>query len=323
LSPGEIDAQLAAVHRTGATIARIDALWEVAEPAPPSGGVHHYDWSFDDRIAGSLASRGLRWLPILDYTAGWAQSVAGQDHSPPRSDADFAAFAAAFAARYGAGGNYWRQHPQLAGDPVTAYEIWNEPDNMEFWVPAPDPAAYADLYLAARAAIAPVDPSARVLIGGLSHPEAFLPALVAASPSLVGHVDGVAIHPYGRNPFVVFNRVRAARRMLSRLGMPDVPLYVTEIGWTTSPPHSLSWAPAHQRPGFIKATFEVLGHSNCGLAATVLYTWATPQLDPSNHEDWFGIHPPHGDGPSADTAAFTAALREANAPGRTVSVCAG
>ena len=94
----QIDAQLAAVRATGATVARSDALWEAAEPHAPVDGRHRYDWSFDDQIAGSLAAHGLTWLPIIDYTAPWAQSVSGQDHSPPRSDADYAAYAAAFAA---------------------------------------------------------------------------------------------------------------------------------------------------------------------------------------------------------------------------------
>ena len=107
----QIDAQLAAVRATGATVARSDALWEAAEPHAPAGGRHHYDWSFDDQIAGSLAAHGLTWLPIIDYTAPWAQSVSGQDHSPPRSDADYAAYAGAFAARYGSGGTFWRAHP--------------------------------------------------------------------------------------------------------------------------------------------------------------------------------------------------------------------
>ena len=114
-----IDAQLAAVRATGATVARSDALWEAAEPHAPAGGRHRYDWSFDDQIAGSLAAHGLTWLPIIDYTAPWAQSVSGQDHSPPRSDADYAAYAGAFAARYGSGGTFWRAHPgagTAAGD---------------------------------------------------------------------------------------------------------------------------------------------------------------------------------------------------------------
>ena len=102
-TPAQIDSSLAALRRAGATLARSDALWEAGEPTAPTDGVHRYDWSFDDQIAGSLAAHGLQWLPILDYSAPWAQSIPGQDHSAPRSASDFAAWAGALAARYGAG----------------------------------------------------------------------------------------------------------------------------------------------------------------------------------------------------------------------------
>jgi hypothetical protein len=313
-TPAQIDAQLAAVRATGATLARSDALWEAAEPQAPVDGHHSYDWAFDDQIAGALAANGLTWLPILDYTAPWAQSIPGQDHSPPRSDADYGAYAAAFAARYGTDGVYWRSHPELTPQPVTTIEIWNEPDNGEFWTPAPDAGRYADLYLAARGAIDAVNPSIRVIVGGLTTPASFLPAMLRAAPELRGHVDGVAIHPYGP-PAVVASKVRGARAALVSAAMASVPLYVTEFGWTTDPPGALDYASARRRPAYIAGTLADLGHLGCGVAASVLYTWVSPRRDPTNAQDWYGIADP-GDAAAgtADTAAFSAGLRDAVAP---------
>ena len=310
----QIDAQLAAVKATGATVARSDAFWEAAEPHAPVKGRHQYDWSFDDQVAGSLAAHGLTWLPIIDYTAPWAQSVSGQDHSPPRSAADYAAYAAAFAARYGSGGAFWSAHPGLAPAPVTAIEIWNEPDNPEFWVPGPDAAAYARLYLEARAAIDAANPATRVLVGGLTNASVFLPAMARADPQLRGHVDGVALHPYG-NPAVVLARVRGARAALVSAGMGTVPLYVTEFGWTTQPPGAINHAPASRRPADIQSVLQALGHLDCGLAATLLYTWVTPERDATDGQDWYGIANPADPGAATpDTQAFTAGLRAAVAP---------
>ena len=122
-SPGhtaaQIDAQLTALEQTGATIARSDALWEAAEPSPPTGSTHHYDWSFADRIAGALAAHGLRWLPIVDYSAPWAQSIPGQDHSAPSSVAAYGGYAAALAQRYGSGGTFWALTQSCAPSPWT------------------------------------------------------------------------------------------------------------------------------------------------------------------------------------------------------------
>jgi hypothetical protein len=321
-SAAQITAQLAALHATGATLARTDALWEAAEPDAPVAGRHHYDWSFDDQIAGSLAAQGLIWLPILDYSAPWAQSIPGQDHSPPASDGEYAAYAAALAARYGTGGSFWRAHPGLTPAPVAAIEIWNEPDNGEFWTPSPNAARYGALYLAARAAIDGVDPSARVIVGGLTNPTAFLPAMVQAQPTLRGHVDGVAIHPYG-SPAVVVSKIRAARATLTSLGMASVPLYVTEFGWTIDPPGALGYVPAKRRPSDIVTTLTALGHLDCGLAASLLYTWVTPERDRADSQDWFGIDDPADPAtPTADTTAFTAGLRAAAQPGP-VAPCAG
>jgi hypothetical protein len=319
-SQAEIDAQLRRLRAAGATVARSDAFWESAEPTSPVGGVHHYRWQFDDEIAASLAAEGLRWMPILDYTAPWAQSVAGQDHSPPSSSAEYAAYAAAFAARYGPGGTFWRSHQRLAPEPVQTYEIWNEPDSAAFWVPAPDAGRYAALYERARDAIAAVDPNARVIVGGLKSPATFLPAMLAASPQLRGHIDGVAIHPYG-NPSIVLSRVRSARATLTSLGLGAVPLYVTEFGWTTRPPGAVGYAPARSRPGYLRATLTALGHLNCGFVAALLYTWVSPQRDPSDPQQWYGINGPDGRA-TPDVAAFAAGLSAAAQPGATIHLCA-
>jgi hypothetical protein len=316
----QIDGQLASLAATGATLARSDALWEATEPEPPVGGVHHYDWRFDDLIATTLAMHGLRWLPIVDYTALWAQSIPGADHSPPSSFADYAAYAGALAARYGSGGTFWREHSGLPELPVLAFEIWNEPDDKAFWTPTPDPRRYGLLYADARAAIKAVDPAALALVGGLTHPARFLSAMLASEPDLRSEIDGVAIHPYAPDPAGVISNVVAARRALESLGLGAAPLYVTEFGWTTQPVGAISYLPEHLRPGYIADTVEGLARTGCGVAAAVLYTWVTPERDPSNSQDWFGINPPHGGG-SADVTAFTGAVRAAERGGGSSTGC--
>jgi hypothetical protein len=315
-----IEPQLRELRASGATVARSDALWEYAEPAPPVNGVHRYQWAFDDAIARSLAATGLRWFPIVDYAPSWATVTPDQPHSPPRSIDDFASFAAALATRYGQGGSFWRAHPELPLTAADTYEIWNEPDGS-FWPPAPDARAYAELYLRARDAIRTVDPSARVIVGGLSAPESFLPQLLAQRPDLRGHIDGVAIHPYGGTPFAVLARVRTARRTLQSLRLGSVPLYATEFGWTTRPRGAYAWLSPRRRPGYIEATLAALGHLDCGLVGTFVYTWVTPEHDPLNPEEWYGIHPPGG-GTTRDSVAFAAGIRKALAPGATIQLCA-
>jgi hypothetical protein len=306
--PRQIDQQLRALKATGATIARSDALWETTEPTAPVRGVHHYDWSFDDAIATALARHGLRWLPIIDYSAPWAQSVPGVDHSPPSSAADYAAYAGALAARYGVSGSFWREHPDLPSDPVIAWEIWNEPDNATFWSPKPDVAGYATLYQAARDAILGFEPTAGVIVGGLTNLAAFIPALLTVAPDLRGHIDGIGLHPYGADPAGVLSNVIKAQQVLAAAGLGNVPLYITELGWTTHPPTNPNYLPESKRPAYLRQTLAALGQVHCGLAATIVYTWVTPERHRADGQDWFGIHGPGG-ASTSDSAAFAAALR--------------
>jgi hypothetical protein len=303
----QIDAQLSALARTGATLVRTDAPWEATEPRPPVNGVPHYHWTVEDGIVGALAAHRLQWLPIIDYSPPWVRAMRGVDHSGPASAPAYAAYAGSLAARYGVGGSFWRAHPQLRPEPVTTYEIWNEPDSVFFWKPHPNPTAYARLYLRARAAITAAAPRSRVIVGGLTRPARFLPAMLSAEPALRGHIDGVGIHPYGRDPQVVLARVRQTRGVLRSLGMSGVPLYVTEFGWRTQPAGSFGFAPPSARPHFILQTITGLRQSDCGVAAVLLYAWFTPVGNPGAGPASFGIDPSRP-GPSPAVSAFTRAL---------------
>jgi hypothetical protein len=309
----QVEEQLDAMQADGVKLARTDAFWSVAEPEPPAGGVHRYDWGYADRVAGSLARHGVRWLPIISYSALWAASLPGNDKAPPRSADDYAAYARAFAERYGRGGRFWAEHPELPPTPATAIEIWNEPDNSDFWAPAPDPAAYIDLYLRARAAIRTADPQARVLVGGLTGAPTFLPQLIAARPDARGQVDGVAVHTYAPEPLGALAEARDARRTLVTLGMADVPLWVTEFGWVSRPRTSNKYAPPSERPERIASTTAALVRSDCNIQGVVLYACITPGRNPRAEGDWYGVRARDG-GPTASSRAFARVVAQAGRP---------
>jgi hypothetical protein len=124
----------------------------------------------------------------------------------------------------------------------------------------------------------------------------------------------VSLHPYG-TPAVVLDRVRGARAALVSAGMGTVPLYVTEFGWTTQPAGAIGYAPESRRPANIQTVLDALGHLQCGLAATLLYTWVTPERNPTDGQDWYGIaNPTDPSAATPDTEAFSAGLRAAAAP---------
>ena len=266
---------LAALHRIGGTVARTDTFWATAEPEPPVNGVHTYDWTYDDQVATALSQAGLRWQPIVDYATWWS----GDDSSvqnpgvAPGHVGDYAAYAQAFAKRYGPGGAFWATHPRLPQLPVKVFEIWNEPDLPIFWEPSPDLAEYAEMYLYTRAAIHEVDPSAAVIIGGLVEASASLPALIADAPSLRGNVDGVAIHPYRDS---LSQTLTAVSYDLSLdASTVDAPMYINEYGWNGTPGTWQGTTEAN-REAWTKELTEDLG-SDPGIVDVEAYCWGCGQ----------------------------------------------
>src|SRR5436190_3041421 len=139
------------VKAAGATWVRIDLNWNLIQYAGPAS----YDWASFDRVVNSARARGLNVLAGMLYTPPWARPAGTESTYAPTNVADYAAFAKAAAAHYGPLG-------------VHAYEIWNEPNIVNFWAPGPDPAKYTQLLKQAYAAIKGVDASATVVSAGLS-----------------------------------------------------------------------------------------------------------------------------------------------------------
>jgi hypothetical protein len=312
---------LGGIRDAGIGLVRTDAFWEAAEPDPPKNGVHTYHWTLHDFIAVALANHGIRWQPILDYSALWASSVPGDDHAPPREAGDYAAYAAAFARRYGRGGTVWDDWGVEDPQPVTTYEIWNEPNLDVFWKPRPDPARYMELYAEAKAAIEAVDPEAVVLVGGLVPGTGFERALYATRPDAAELIEGIAFHPYAPTAEGVLEEVRRLRRTLEEVGDPDVPIHVTEVGWVTSGDSPLR-VTEEQRARYLEEAVTALAWSDCGIASVIPYTWTTPESNPDDMEDWYGIvHPDGTRGPSADAYARVVAERGAGLPKPVRRVC--
>jgi len=188
LPEATLNAQLDAMKAIGVTWVRFDLEWSNIQYAGPDS----WDWTDYDRVVNAVHVRGLKALGILDYTPDWARRAecSGSMMCAPADPGAYAAFAAAAAGRYKSLGMH-------------AWEIWNEPNNVQFYQPAADPGAYAALLAAAYPAIHGADPAATVVTGGLSpaqtgggdmSPPDFLAGVYAAGGQ--GHFDAVGDHPY-------------------------------------------------------------------------------------------------------------------------------
>ncbi|HET8672876.1 MAG TPA: hypothetical protein VFL87_04510, partial [Thermoleophilaceae bacterium] len=298
--PSAWEPQLSAIASGGLTLARLDARWANVEPNPPNRGVHSYDWSDYDPIVQAMAEHGIRWYPIVDYSTGWSGVIPGDSNSvvAPAHVLDFAAYAAALARRYGRGGSFWQAHPSLPQLPVEEYEIWNEENSSTFMRPqASAPEAYADLYLAARAAIRSVDPRATVAVGGLAlgNPGVtdeleFIQRMYAHRPDLAGNVDAVGLHPYQSTLANTYMRLARFRQGLDQVAGASVPIEITEIGWSTTA------VSESDRAAYLASLAEQLPRSDCNVSRLIPHTWLTPEANPADPEDWFGIWNHDGSG---------------------------
>jgi hypothetical protein len=309
-----------AVAADGIRLVRSDAFWGWVERTPPQDGVHTYNWLVLDAFAMTLAQRGLQWQPVLGYSAWWSTTGPnGDTHAPPRDNADYAAYVAAFADRYGRGGKFWEEHPELPQLPVTSYEIWNEPNGAWFWLPRPDAARYADMYIRARSAIKREDPAARAIMGGLTPWGAtdYVRAMYSARPELRGAVDAVGLHPYARTGAGVYRSVRSMRTTLEELGDGAVPLHLTELGWPTRGTGLDLIVPEAERARLLEETADTLIRSDCGVETIFPYTWMTAQRTPDDYEEWYGLVAPDGTrSPSVEAYRRVVARYASNPPDR-------
>lgn len=235
-------AELARARALGVRWIREELRWGSVEPVP---GVYRWD-RFDELMVAAAQAR-LQVLPLLLGTPRWAGSA---PLALPDDPADFGAFAAHAAARYGPGGTFWRAHPQLEGRLAPRwFELWNEPYTAHYSTGGVDPARYAAMVRAATVDGRAANRATRWLMAadliyedGAGVRRDWLTALAVADPGLMALVDGAAVHPYGFGapgadddiplPFR-FDRIDAIASKLTQLGAVRVPLWITEIGWST------------------------------------------------------------------------------------------
>lgn len=200
--------------------------WSTIEPNPGE-----FDWSVADRVISALRRRPeLQLIAVLE----------DDPPAPPEDASRFAAFAGAFAARY--------------GDDVAAYQIWDEPNLGANWGGGPaNPPAYADLLVRSSDAIRMADPGARILLAGLAPTTEtgpqnlselrYLEQLYVAgtAPSfdvVAGKAYGFDTGPGDRRvdeSVLNFSRLLLLREVMVEHGDGDKAIWVSHWGWNALP----------------------------------------------------------------------------------------
>ena len=223
----DLEATLARIAEGGFVWVRQSFVWSQIEPHPG-----RFDWTASDRIVAALARHpGLRLVAALEDSPA----------VPPANPERFAAFAGAFAARYGA--------------QVDEYQIWDEPNLADRWGGGPvNPPAYADLLARTAGAIRDADPPACILLAGLApnvetgpqnlSDDRYLEQLYLAGAA--PYFDVVVGKPYGFDTgpddrrvdeaALNFSRLLLLREVMVRHGDVGKAVWASHWGWNALPP---------------------------------------------------------------------------------------
>lgn len=165
-----------ALRVIGVRTLRVSLGWDELEPEPD-----RYDFTFWDAFVELADGYGITLLPYVAYTPRWNSSGSESDfwRTPPRDLDEFAELMGLLAARY------QRQ--------IRSWEIWNEPDNRDYWLGSA--AEYAALLRHGAAAVHAVDARLAVVAGGLAGHLEFASALFEQH-GVASFIDVVNLHAY-------------------------------------------------------------------------------------------------------------------------------
>jgi polysaccharide biosynthesis protein PslG len=227
--PGNaFSSEWALIKASGAETVRVAFDWNTAQPT--EGGPT--DFAAIDAAVIAAAQQRLPVLPVVHRTPAWAAVRPGDGASPPRGTAAYASFLTALVGRYGPNGSLWAERPELPRVPIRDWQIWNEPNLTLFWSTQPFAKSYVALLKASRRALRAADPGSRTILAGLPNISwVALREIYQAGGR--GSFDALALHPYTK-PVHVMRLVRLARRETRRFRDGRVPIWITEMTWTSS-----------------------------------------------------------------------------------------
>jgi hypothetical protein len=294
--PGYRSAQLAAQRRAGIGLVRQTFSWKTIEPRRG-----RYELAYHDRFVLDAARAGLTVMPILFDTPGfYARPVpraAGHAAAVPRDLRAMARFAVALERRYGRRGTLWAEHPDVPPRPITAWQIWNEPNLPAYWAGEPNAAEYVEMLRTVGSALRGVDPDAEIVTAGL--PESrlgvsfatYLKEMYAAGAA--GTFDTLAINAYSERVQGIVAAALEARRIMAAAEDGDQALRITEFGWATPARGARSRFTVGPRTQAVRLATAVRAlarqRERLRLRSIVYYAWRDARPWPGGQDFW-GLH---------------------------------
>lgn len=279
----DVDRQVALARQARFKLVRWEIQWKHVEQDKGELQLRP-EWRY---TVERIRSAGLDSILILDY--GNPHYDRGDKPRSPEAIAGFARYAGYLAS-------------QFKGQ-VKYYQVWNEWNSRIGKTSRGNAADYAALARATHAAVKAADPQAQVIVGGFSS---------SSYDSLVGYGDRettfedllkldvaafgdvLALHPYtvyrsaDWNNFEGYDRLLTTtmKRIRATPGLATMPVFITEIGWSTSDARARGVS-AEAQADYLKRALDRA--AELGVEAVVVYELRDGNTDAQDTEGNFGL----------------------------------
>jgi hypothetical protein len=314
----DLDAQAATMKADGVQSWRVEMAWDQIEPAQGQ-----FAFGPTDRKVLAAARQGIDVLGLALRAPGWANGGTGNPFTPPVRPADYAAYLKALIARYGPTGSLWLEHPDVPRRPVRSWEIWNEPNLKNYFTKQPFARSYAALLRAAYPAVKGADRGATVLMASMANFSWRDLAKLLDVPGPKLKFDAAGAHPFSGRPSNAVKIVRLNRQALDKRGYRRVPLWLTELTWSSAKgkktPLTQNWETTEAgQAARLRDVFGLLlaQRRSLRLARVYWYTWATVDNGSPNSFDYSGLNQFRPDGTFRAKPALAAFRTVARAAAR-------
>jgi polysaccharide biosynthesis protein PslG len=266
-------------------------LWPQLQPDPP--GREGFDasirWEELDPLVREAAAQGIQIQAFVYGSPDW---IADSYKKPPlgaRERIAWQAMLRALIERYGPDGDFWASEPDLPYVPITAWQVWNEPNSPTFWKPIrTGPERYAELLKLSARTIRRADPNAQVVSAGLF----FSPGGGMRMPpfmkrfyevkGITRSFDVLGMHPYGSGLKALRDQMDITRRRMKQGDDSGTPVWITELGWPTGGDKTNPFYKTYaQQAHLLERSFEIIRERrDWKVRKLIWYTWRDNHVNP-------------------------------------------
>ena len=260
-----------------------------------------YDFSAYDSFVAAAAEHQIEVLPVLfnppEFRSGRPSSHPARGTYFPKHYSDLGVFGAVVAKRYGRNGTFWTEHPEIPKLPITAYQVWNEPNLAAYSPPRPSAKKYVALLKATATKIRGVDRRAEIVTAGLpdsklSKPDVYKFITQMYQAGAKGSFNTLAINPYVTSASKLLTKLKRIHEITRRFRDKRAKLWATEIGWSDNGPRSPFRVGAAGQAKLIKQSLPVLGRarSSLGMRGFFYFSWRDAPPYAPLFRDFWGLH---------------------------------